>query len=87
MRLRPGSVLGIDMISRDYLDNPAATPFLDLLAIRWQFGTSDPAGFLVAHGSRAHVRGFDEVGRSFGRWPTPGVSDDVADRAARRAGR
>jgi methyltransferase (TIGR00027 family) len=81
----PGSALGIDMVSRDYLDNPAIAPFIDLLAtrgIRWQFGTNDPAGFLAAHGWCAHLHTFDEVGRRFGRWPPPGVPDDVADRAA-----
>ena len=31
----PGSVLGIDMISRDYLDNPAVAPFLDLLGTQF----------------------------------------------------
>ncbi len=80
-----GSLLGMDMVSRDYLDNPAVAPFLELLAtwgIRWQFGTNDPAGFLAAHGWLAHVHSFDEVGRSFGRWPPPGVPDDAADRAA-----
>ncbi len=81
----PRSVLGIDMLSRVYLENPGVAPFLNLLAargIRWQFGTNDPAAFLAAHGWLAHVHGFDEVGRAFGRWPPPGVSEDVAARAA-----
>jgi methyltransferase (TIGR00027 family) len=81
----PRSILGIDMLSSDYLENPAVAPFLKLLAargIRWQFGTNDPAAFLATHGWLAQVHSFDEVRRGFGRWPPPGVSEDVAARAA-----
>lgn len=49
----PERRLGIDIVSRDALENPAAAPFFEFTAalrIRWQFGTNDPAGFLAAHG-------------------------------------
>ncbi len=81
----PGSLLGIDMLSADYLTNPAVVPLLERLAawgISWRFGTNDPAGFLGAHGWRADVNDFDVVGRRFGRWPPPGVQEDIAARAA-----
>jgi len=80
-----GSRLGIDMASRDYLDNPVLAPFFDLAAARgvqWKFGTNDPEEFLAAHGWRAHVETFDVVGRRYGRWPPPGVSEEIAARAA-----
>jgi methyltransferase (TIGR00027 family) len=80
----PGSRLGFDVVSRDYLENPAAGPFFAFTAARgmhWQFGTNDPAGFLAAHGWRAEVNAFDAVARRLGRWPPPGVSEAVAARA------
>lgn len=80
-----GSRLGMDMLSRDHLDNPAVAPFLELLAskgIKWRFGTNEPARFLAMHGWTARVNDFDAVGRQFGRWPPPGVPEDVAARAA-----
>jgi hypothetical protein len=51
-------------------------------AIRWQFGTNEPAGFLAAHVWRAEVSDFDAVARRFGRWPPPGVLEDLAAHAA-----
>ena len=81
----PGSRLGIDVVSSDFLENPAVAPFFEFAAahgIRWQFGTNDPARFLAAHGWRADVSDFDAVARRFGRWPPPGVSEAVAARAA-----
>jgi methyltransferase (TIGR00027 family) len=81
----PGSRLGIDILSRDALENPTIVSFLELMATRgiaWQFGTNDPAGFLAAHGWRADVSDFDAVARRLGRWPPPGVSEEVAARAA-----
>jgi len=98
----PGSRLGIDIVSRDALENPAVAPFFEFTAargIRWQLGTNDPAGFLAAHGWRAEVSNFDAVARRLGRWPPPGVPEDFArsrcrskpqllhPRCARRAGR
>ncbi len=80
-----GSELGIDMLSGDYLDNPAVRPFLERLrslGIPWQFGTNDPAAFLASHGWHAQVHDFDVVGRRLGRWPRQGVSEEVAARAA-----
>lgn len=80
-----GSRLGIDMLSRDYLDNPAVAPFLETLSaqgINWRFGTNEPAQFLAAHGWSGQVEDFDAVGRKFGRWPPPGVPEDAAARAA-----
>jgi len=81
----PGSRLGVDMVSADYLTNPAVTPSLQLAAsrgARWQFGTKDPGGFLAAHRWQADIHDMFAVARSLGRWPPPGVPDDVADRAA-----
>lgn len=81
----PGSRLGVDMVSADYLASPAVAPSLELAAsrgARWQFGTNDPAGFLAAHGWQADLHDLFAVARSLGRWPPPGVPDDVAGRAA-----
>jgi methyltransferase (TIGR00027 family) len=78
-----GSRLGIDMVSRDYLEDPAAAPFFEFTAahgIHWQFGTNDPAEFLAAHGWQAEVSAFDTVARRLGRWPPPGVSEEAAAR-------
>ena len=72
-------------MSRDVLENPAVVPFFEFTAahgIRWRFGTNDPAGFLAAHGWRVEVSDFDVVARRLGRWPPPGVSEEVAARAA-----
>ncbi len=80
----PGSRLGIDIVRRDFLENPAAAPFFAFTAahgINWQFGTNDPAGFLAAHGWQAEVTACDAVARRLGRWPPPGVSEEVAARA------
>lgn len=80
-----GSRLGIEIVSRDFLENPAVVPFFELTAthgIRWQFGTNDPAGFLAAHGWLAEVTDFDVVARRLGRWPPPGVAEDLAAHAA-----
>lgn len=73
----PGSRLGVDMVSADYLTNPAVTPSLELAAsrgARWQFGTNDPGGFLAAHGWQADLHDMFAVARSLGRWPPPGES-------------
>jgi methyltransferase (TIGR00027 family) len=81
-----GSRLGIDMLSRDYLDNPAVEPFSERLrsqGIPWQFGTNDPASFLATHGWHAEVYDFDVVGRRFARWPPCGVTEEVAAHAAK----
>jgi hypothetical protein len=71
-------------VSRDYLENPAAAPFFEFTAahgIRWQFGTNDPAGLLAAHGWQAEVNAFAAFATRLGRWPPPGVSEEVAARA------
>jgi len=69
----PGSRLGVDMVSADYLTNPAVTPYLDASrGARWQFGTNDPGGFLAAHGWQADLHDMFAVARSLGRWPPPG---------------
>ena len=84
-----GSRLGIDMVSRDFLENPAVLAFFEFTAahgIRWQFATNDPAGFLAAHGWRAEVTDFDAVARRLGRWPPPGVTEEVAARATAASG-
>ncbi len=65
--------------------NLAAAPYFALAAARGarrQFGTDDPGGFLAAHGWQAGIRDMYAVARSLGRWPPPGVPDDVAGRAA-----
>jgi methyltransferase (TIGR00027 family) len=81
----PSSRLGIDFVSRDFLENPAVVPFVELTAaygVQWRFGTNDPAGFLAAHGWHAEVSDFDAVARRLGRWPPPGVPEDLAAHAA-----
>ena len=80
----PGSRLGIDIISRDQLESPAAAPFFKFtaaLGILWQFGTNDPAGFLAAHDWQAEVTGLDAFARRLGRRPAPDVPQDVAAHA------
>ena len=77
----PGSRLGFDIVSRDFLEDPAAVPFFEFTAargIRWQFGTNEPAMFLAGHGWRAKVNAFAAVARRLGRWPLPGIPEDVA---------
>jgi methyltransferase (TIGR00027 family) len=77
----PGSRLGVDIISRDHLESPAAASFFKFtaaLGILWQFGTNDPAGFLAAHGWQAEVTDLGAFARRFGRWSPPDVPEDVA---------
>ena len=81
----PGSRLGIDIISRDSRDSPAAAPFFTFtagLGILWQFATDDPAGFLAAHGWQAEVTELDAFARRLGRWSAPGVAEQDAVAAA-----
>lgn len=62
----PGSVLGIDMLSADFLSSPALLPLIAAsteLGVYWQFGTNDPERFLAAHGWRARVRDLTEVSK------------------------
>lgn len=80
----PVSRLGIDMVSHDYLENPVVAPYFELARSRgvdWRFGTNDPEKFLAEHGWRAAVADIFVIGRRFGRWPPPGVSEEVATRA------
>jgi len=80
----PGSRLGIDMVSHDYLENPAVAPYFELARARgvyWRFGTNYPASFLAEHGWKAAVTDIFVVGRRFGRWPPHGVSETVSARA------
>lgn len=79
----PGSRLGIDIVSRDFLENPDDASFFKFTAARgilWQFGTNDPAGFLAVRGWQAEVNPFDAVARRLGRWPPAGVSEEAAAR-------
>jgi methyltransferase (TIGR00027 family) len=81
----PCSRLGIDMVSRRALENHAVAPFLmwlESMGIPWKFGTDDPVEFLSLHGWTVTVHDFDAVARRFCRWPPPGVTEDVAERAA-----
>jgi hypothetical protein len=80
-----GSRLGLDMVSRHAVENPAILPFLEWLecnGIGWKFGTDDPGRSLADHGWAATVFDFDTIARRFGRWRPPGVSEEVAARAA-----
>jgi methyltransferase (TIGR00027 family) len=82
----PENRLGIDMVSHDYLENPGVAPYFELARSRgvcWRFGSDDPEAFLAAHGWNAVATDIFVVGRRFGRWPPPGVSEDVARRAER----
>jgi methyltransferase (TIGR00027 family) len=77
----PGSRLEFDIVSRDFLEDPAAGPFFEFTAacgIRWQFGTNEQARSLAAHGWQAEVNAFAAVARRLGRWPLPGIPEDVA---------
>ena len=80
----PGSRLGVDIISQDHLESPAAAPFFKFTAaigILWQFGTNNPVEFLAAHGWQAEVTDLDAFARRFGRWPLPDVPEDLAAHA------
>lgn len=82
----PAGRLGIDVVSLDYLESPAVAPFFELARSRgvyWRFGTNDPEAFLAAHGWKAEVTDIFAVGRRFGRWPLPDVSEAIAARAER----
>lgn len=84
----PESVLGIDMLSADYLRNPALIALLPLatsLGVYWRFGTNDPVRFLAEHGWRARRFRVDELARRHGRWPPAGVDELAADRGAAAA--
>jgi methyltransferase (TIGR00027 family) len=84
----PGSRLGIDIISRDALQDPASASFFEFtaaLGILWQFGTNDPAGFLAAHGWQAEVTDFDVFARRLGRWSPPDLPEDLAAHAVASA--
>lgn len=84
----PGSVLGVDVLSRDYLRSPALLSLLPLataLGIYWQFGTNDPVGFLAEHGWEARAHRADELARRYGRWPPAGVGALEAQRVAAAA--
>jgi len=48
-----GSRLGLDMLSRDHLDNPAVAPFLALLEARASAGNSEQRTWRVPEGSSA----------------------------------
>lgn len=82
----PGSRLGIDVISRDHLESPAAAPLFEFtasLGILWQFGTNDPAGFLAAHGWQAEVTDLGAFARRLGRWSSADAPEDIAVEARR----
>lgn len=77
----PGSLLGLDVMNRDFLFSPAAWPQLAILAGRGapgRFGTNDPEALLESHGWRARVTQPGEEGADFGRWTNPPLSRWVA---------
>ena len=77
----PGSRLGIDIISRDQLESPAAASFFAFtasLGIFWRFGTNDPTAFLAAHGWHAEVTALDAFARRIGRPTSPEAPAAVA---------
>lgn len=83
----PGSRLGIDIISRENLESPAAAPFFEFtatLGIVWQFGTDDPAEFLATHGWEAEVTGLDAFARRLGRRAAPDPAEDPANAVSPR---
>jgi methyltransferase (TIGR00027 family) len=85
----PGSRLGIDIISQEHLQSPAAAPFFEFtasLGIRWQFGTNDAAGFLGAHGWEAEVTGLEAFAIRLGRWSPSDAPEDPAHAVASRHG-
>jgi methyltransferase (TIGR00027 family) len=78
----PGSRLGADFLSRDFLESPWMASYLARLRERgtpWQFGTNEPEVILAQHGWVAtEVRQPGEEGANFGRWPWPVAPRSVA---------
>ena len=76
--------LGIDMVNADYLENRQSPPSSNCRCPRrpLQFGTNTHRAscLLIAGGGGGN---FNEVGRRFGRWRPPGVSEEVAARAVK----
>lgn len=76
----PGSYLGTDFISEDFLSHPWMASYLRDLERRgtpWRFGTNQPEALLARHGWRAIARQPGEEGASFGRWPWPVAPREV----------
>jgi methyltransferase (TIGR00027 family) len=70
----PGSLLGLDVLSRRYFAAPWAARDLRFLAERgtpWRFGTDDPAALLAGHGWRSEIARPGDQGADYGRWPHP----------------
>ncbi len=76
----PGSRLGADFLSRDFLESPWMASYLARLRERgtpWQFGTNEPEVLLERHGwTVTDVRQPGEEGANFGRWPWPVAQRD-----------
>jgi methyltransferase (TIGR00027 family) len=76
----PGSQLGIDMLSRDFLTHEWMAPHVERMAragTPWQFGTNEPEALLAELGWEAAVTQPGEDGASFGRWPWPVAPREV----------
>jgi methyltransferase (TIGR00027 family) len=70
----PGSWLGTDMASADFLKDPARQAQLARLrrdGCAWIFGVNDPALFIEKFGWRASYARPGEPGADFGRWTDP----------------
>lgn len=69
----PGSLLAVDILSKQLLTSPATQLFLSALrkdGIPWLFGTDDPAAFLAGTGWQLHeLKEPGEPGAGEGRWP------------------
>jgi methyltransferase (TIGR00027 family) len=77
----PGSWLGTDILSEDFLRSPWMASYLERLrqiGAPWQFGTNQPEALLERCGWQAEsVRQPGEPGASYDRWPWPVAPREV----------
>ena len=77
----PGSRLGADFLSDDFLTSPWTAEYLRMLEQRgtpWRFGTNEPEALLARHRWRVEaVTQPGEGGAHFSRWPWPVAPRDV----------
>jgi methyltransferase (TIGR00027 family) len=70
----PRSLLGVDLVNRDFLNSPTTRPLLAAFARRGasgRFGINDPEALFAEHGWAAEATQAGEWGANYGRWPYP----------------
>jgi methyltransferase (TIGR00027 family) len=73
---RPGSWLGLDVVTPELLSSPYMTTLLEKLTqlgCPWRFGTAEPEKLLARYGWEARAIMPGEPEANFGRWPYPAL--------------